>query len=129
VKRSEWQRTPDGRREDLARVSSAADAIAPESEPVQKEEWQFATSAPPSPAAAASTFAPQQRAPIQHVQRAKPAAASTATAPEPSLTIGTIEVHVAPPAPAPRAPRDAARSASSERLARGFVSTFGLRQG
>ena len=130
VKRSDWQRMPDdGREADEPRVSSVADAIAPESEPVQKAERQFATSAQPPLPATPSTFAPQQRAPIQHVQRAKPAAASTAPAPEPSLTIGTIEVHVAPPAPAPAAPRGAARSASSERLARGFVSTFGLRQG
>ena len=52
--------------------------------------------------------------------------AATAEA-EPSVHIGTIEVHVAPP-PAPRPlPAPAPKTAPAP-LARGFASTFGLRQ-
>jgi hypothetical protein len=42
---------------------------------------------------------------------------------EPSLKIGTIEVHIEAP------PRVAARPSATAPLARGFLSTLGLRQG
>jgi hypothetical protein len=44
------------------------------------------------------------------------------------VTIGTVEVTVVPP-PAPPAPAPAAAPRPAGPLARGFASTFGLRQG
>jgi hypothetical protein len=55
--------------------------------------------------------------------------------PSPSVHIGAIEVHIAPPTPPPAPvppPRAQARSAASlptTALSRGYLSTFGIRQG
>jgi hypothetical protein len=49
-------------------------------------------------------------------------------APRPTVTIGSVEVTVVPPPPPP-APAPAAVPRPVGPLARGFVTTFGLRQG
>ena len=48
----------------------------------------------------------------------------------PTIQIGHIEVRVSPPAPPPVAPvQQPARAATTERLSRGFTSSYGMRQG
>ena len=90
-----------------------------------------------------STRVPVSLAPAAFAERANagPAAKTAAqsadsraevvTASRNAVHIGKIDIHIAPP-PAPAAPRRTIRSVSpnsSAALARGFLSSFGLRQG
>ncbi|HEX6082964.1 MAG TPA: hypothetical protein VF266_00460 [Thermoanaerobaculia bacterium] len=59
--------------------------------------------------------------------KAATATSTSTSTEEPSVHIGTIEVHIAPPAPPAPRPSPAPKTAPAK-LARGFASTFGLRQ-
>src|ERR1700752_2318201 len=118
--------------------SPAARTVHPTALPAQPQpEMPPVAIAPPSPSSAAPPAVvnalprgPAQSAPLPAVI---PSRMKSADAQGPAVRIGSIEVHVAPPAPVPPptpAPRTpAAAPAAAPALSRSLTTAFGLRQG